>query len=224
MRPIDKGASSLTFSDWREARDPLIAAIGDYCCYCERPCDPEVEHEEPKANPKYRQGILDWANFLLACGDCNRQKTDKDPRIVPHYFPDEVNTASTFFYDEVSNEVVSMFDIGASPQEHEASVNTIALTNLNRRLDSMRRPDRRWRKREDAWKCANRARQRHPNPTNEKDVEAICDLAKATGFFSVWMTVFTGDTVVRQALITSFEGTRRRCFDNQGQAIPDLSL
>lgn len=43
----------------------------------------------------------------------------------------------------------------------------------------------------------------------EEYFNLMLELAKATGFFSVWMDVFQEDRSVRQGLIGAFVGTRR---------------
>jgi hypothetical protein len=228
MRPVDKGASPGNFTDYPEARDPLIERIGDYCSYCERPLsDPEVEHQEPKSDPQYAHKALDWTNFLLSCPTCNRQKWDTDPRKDPIYFPDEANTAYAFYYDQASNAICARFDVAKHLNEHATAERTINLMNLNRRLDSMGREDRRWKKRKEAWKVAERARNRHVAnlPIDTKDIESIRELALKTGFFSVWLTVFANESAVCNDLIAAFVGTRRTCFDRvTGQPIADITL
>jgi hypothetical protein len=55
MRPVRCGACPRTggrtvrFTHYRDARDPLIQRIGDYCSYCEmpKPDGPDVEHIRP---------------------------------------------------------------------------------------------------------------------------------------------------------------------------------
>ncbi len=48
----------------------------------------------------------------------------------------------------------------------------------------------------------------------------IIQLAKATGFWSVWMTVFSEDVDMRRRLIAAFPGTSRACFDEQARPVP----
>jgi hypothetical protein len=45
--PLDKG-QPLVFTDYKQARDPLTRRLGDYCSYCEMPCNegPDVESEK----------------------------------------------------------------------------------------------------------------------------------------------------------------------------------
>jgi len=48
----------------------------------------------------------------------------------------------------------------------------------------------------------------------------IVALARATGFWSVWMTVFTEDQDMRRRLIDAFPGTSIACFDEQLRPLP----
>jgi hypothetical protein len=51
------------------------------------------------------------------------------------------------------------------------------------------------------------------NPTNIALRSSVIRIAIATGFFSIWMTVFAADAGMRNRLIDAFEGTRgSRCF------------
>ena len=62
MRPVNRrdwpktaDGNEIHFADYKEARDPLIRRIGDYCSYCEV-ClhnSIDVEHVRPK-NPATR--------------------------------------------------------------------------------------------------------------------------------------------------------------------------
>lgn len=223
MRPVNKGTSPQIFTKYVDARDPLIDRIGDYCSYCERPCDPHIEHIEPQS--KHPNRALDWDNFLLGCVYCNTIKNDTFVGASTYYFPDEKNTAFAFIYNEASNEVEAN-PLITDPTSMAVCDNTIALVGLNRRFDSLERPDRRWRKRADAWGVATRAYKRHCEnpPIDAKDVEAIVALALATGFFSAWLTAFANIPSLCTAIIAAFAGTRPDCYDPAtGLPVPDLN-
>ena len=66
---------------YRCAATPLIEAYGRYCAYCETPISElvQVEHLLPKS--QYPTFALDPDNLLLACGPCNRRKTDTPTRV-----------------------------------------------------------------------------------------------------------------------------------------------
>jgi hypothetical protein len=224
VRPVDKGPAPQVFTDYADARDPLIARIGDYCSYCERPCDPYVEHIEPQS--KYPHRASDWDNFLLGCMYCNTVKKDTYTGPNAYHFPDEKNTAYLFVYDEASNEVLTNPAI-TDPAMIIIGENTRELVGLNRRLDSRGRPDRRWLKRLGAWSIANRAHTRHYAnlPIDAKDIESIRELAVSTGFFSIWLTAFADVPDVRVDLIRTFPNTREACYElATGEPTPDLDV
>lgn len=99
MRPVERGLDPNPFQDYKDARDPLIQRIGDYCSYCENALHSEidVEHVQPKSRPPYAS--LVWTNFLLACGYCNSVKGDNPVAIADFFWPDADNTYRAFKYD-----------------------------------------------------------------------------------------------------------------------------
>lgn len=52
--------------------------------------------------------------------------------------------------------------------------------------------------------------------------EQIIMTATSDGFFSVWMTVFSDEPQILLALIDKFPGTRKECYDKQGEIKKDL--
>jgi len=52
--------------------------------------------------------------------------------------------------------------------------------------------------------------------------EQIIMTATSDGFFSVWMTVFSDEPQILLALIDKFPGTRKGCYDKQGEIKKDL--
>lgn len=93
---------------------------------------------------------------------------------------------------------------------------TLELTGLDRRPGRAREPsdaDHRWRKREEAWKKAQMARDVLRYARSEGVLSITVELAVATGFWSIWMTVFEDDPEVRARLIRAFPGTAADCFD-----------
>lgn len=71
------------------------------------------------------------------------------------------------------------------------------------------------------WLIADEARTDLENsPKNQPLRDWILRNAIATGYFSVWMTVFSHDPDMRSRLINVFPGTREsRCFDLNGNPI-----
>ncbi len=64
--------------------------------------------------------------------------------------------------------------------------------------------------------CARISKQGLQSMANEEDRRIyrgqILLLAKFSGFFSVWMTIFHDDSETMKALIQAFPGTERRFF------------
>lgn len=70
MRPVERGNAptdhngiAIEFKEYGDARDPLIARLGDYCSYCEVALHSSVHVEHVR--PKSKHGGLEkiWANF-----------------------------------------------------------------------------------------------------------------------------------------------------------------
>src|SRR5690606_24842339 len=104
MRPVTKGGipqingTDKTVSDYKDWRQDLIDRIGNFCSYCNMVLNdsPQVEHVAPKStNPAL---ALVWSNMLLACGPCNRAKSNLPYDLSTHYIPDYHNTHLAFDY------------------------------------------------------------------------------------------------------------------------------
>ena len=65
--------------------------------------------------------------------------------------------------------------------------------------------DKRWSERKDVFLLAEKYLPKYR--ATEVDVDTIIDLAKAKGFWSVWMIVFESDDVIVQRLKAEFAGT-----------------
>ncbi len=220
MRPVDKGTNATVFQEYAQAKGDLLGRLGAYCSYCERPCDLAVEHIVPKV--KYPERLLDWLNFLLACVNCNGIKTDKDTLAERYLFPDEANTAHAFVYGQ-DGRVRSNPNLAAD--ELAAAQRTLELVGLDRvpRLDG-RRSDMRWQWRDEAWRIAEISRDQLTRNPSEELRHQITFTAKKTGFFSVWMTVFSGDADMKRRILDTFPGTRRACFDDDGCCRPTIMI
>lgn len=68
--------------------------------------------------------------------------------------------------------------------------------------------------RNNALICRNGFLKMKDEEDKEIYLETIIRLAKASGFFSVWMTVFEDIKSVRTRLINDFAGTRKKYFEN----------
>jgi hypothetical protein len=225
MRPVNRGQSPqlADFSDYRKARPFLVSRIGPFCSYCERRTAPlHVEHIQPKGLPQYAGLIGSWSNFLLACTNCNSTKSDKDVQLDRHYLPDRDNTFVAFSYlEDGTVEHLSGDAIGER---------TLALTGLNKPIRKTfdengilvaldRVGDRMV-----AWGIALESKTDLAALPTDEMRRQIVRTAMGHGFFSIWMKVFEGDTIMRQLLIDGFgadkdfrgfAGTAKDCFNAQ---------
>ncbi|MDD5272355.1 MAG: HNH endonuclease [Methylovulum sp.] len=157
--PIDEQGNPVRFKKYGDARNALIARIGDYCCYCESPIqNPAVEHIQPKSHEPALEKT--WSNFLLACPICNSIKNDQPinaANLSDYFWADTDNTLRGFFYEK-----------DRAPQVHASLTvahqhiarNTLVLTGLDREPSHplLTKKDRRWEKRREAWAKAERAK------------------------------------------------------------------
>jgi len=72
--------------------------------------------------------------------------------------------------------------------------------------------DRRYLEREEKWGLAQIMRDKltHNNTNDFRDV--LVDLAKQSGFFSIWIAAFRDDPDMRRRLVEAFVGTAGDCF------------
>jgi hypothetical protein len=224
LRPVDKGpAPSTTFTQYENARGLLIVRIGEYCSFCEMHCDADlaVEHKLPKVYVKNQHLALDWINFLLACRNCNSTKGRKDIELQDSLWPDTENTFHALLYGP---DAMIRVNPALNPQEQQQAQTLLNLVGVHRipKIDPQLQ-DRRWMNREEAWRLAVDARDDLQNLDTATDRKRIVQLAKANGYWSVWMTVFANDQQMLSALIRSFPGTSTACFDANGQCLPSVT-
>ena len=230
MRPVTRGSIPLingtpqVFEQYRQARNPLIARIGDYCSYCEMPCHegPDVEHVRPKSGKAGHPDLeLVWENFLLGCCYCNSIKGDQAVDVSQFYWPDRDNTFRPFRYERDS---VPQLALGLPRKNQLRAQRTLKLTGLDREPGhpNLSHRDTRWIKRREAWGKARRARDRLKKISNQSMREQIVETATSTGFFSVWMTVFADEADMRKRFLKAFQGTSGlgECFDSNANPIP----
>lgn len=85
---INQGEKPDTTVIWKNAREvnslkaalqtlKAMAGERERCMYCEDSHGTDIEHFWPKA--PYPERMFEWANFLLACAECNRFKGDSFP-------------------------------------------------------------------------------------------------------------------------------------------------
>jgi uncharacterized protein (TIGR02646 family) len=223
MRPVSRGISPQAgdFVPYTKALEHLIGCIGRYCSYCERNIQVQlaVEHIQPKGG-KYGQPHLlgRWDNYLLACVNCNSTKRDKQLVLANVLLPDRDNTFAAFAY--LPDGTVQPAE-ALTPVLRDKARETLALTGLDKKgrevfdqNGKMVALDR-GSQRKETWLHAKEAKADiDADPGNYALRRNAVKLAKAEGFFSVWMTVFGNELDMQNRLIDAFEGTRGSgCFD-----------
>ncbi|OWP78450.1 HNH endonuclease [Flavobacterium oreochromis] len=212
MRPINKGTSPQVFTNYKDAKQPLVDRIGRYCSYCERHIvtNLAIEHIFPKDDALgYSHLRENWDNFLLACVNCNSAKGVEIIDEATYLLPDRDNTFIGFEYLENGEVVASGGNTMAQ--------NTIDLVDLNIEEEDLTDETKlftaliRSGQRVQAWIQAKEARIDYNN--GEVNVRRIVREAQSLGFFSIWMKAFEGVPAVRQELINNFIGTAINCFD-----------
>jgi uncharacterized protein (TIGR02646 family) len=217
-RPIDSAGNSQVFTKYQEARGHLIDRLGEYCSYCEMPLKASlaVEHCQPKSqHPKLE---LEWDNFLLACTNCNSTKGDKDVSLADYYWVHIDNTFRAFIYLEGGLIRCHPSLTDEEKIKAEATIKLVGLDKIS--INDRERSDRRQSNRRETWDIAKRSRGRLQTNNTPEMREQIVDLAKAKGFWSIWMTVFKDDRDMLQRFIAEFPGTCQDCFDQLGNPIP----
>lgn len=223
MRPIrrDRAPTPADYADYTDAKLDLVARLGPYCSFCERPVVTQlaVEHVQPKGLPVYAHLIGRWDNFLLACVNCNSTKKDKNVVLSNVLLPDRDNTFAAFEYRPDGSVQASALSTARGLTAIADS--SLALTGLDKA--ALNTPDEngkqvaldRVSQRMEAWLSAEDAKtDMASNPHNQALRDYVVKLATKTGFFSVWMSVFSADTDMRLRLVNAFPGTAASgCFD-----------
>jgi len=160
MRPVFRGpipkkenGEDKIVSDYKDWRYDLINRIGNYCSYCNMVLNdsPQVEHVTPK-NPQPGQAIgalLAWDNMVLACGPCNRAKSNNPCDTNTHYLPDFHNTHLVFestvvvFGNQKACVVAPRNNL--TPTQQAKAEATISLCALDKVLLNPRATDLRWK-------------------------------------------------------------------------------
>lgn len=135
------------------------------------------------------------------CTNCNSIKSDKNPGIGACTWPDKDNTSLAYTYSEGGIVEVAA---GLSAAQDAVAKETMELVGLDRK---------------EAWDKAERAKKRLAELDNEAMRQQIADTCVAGGYWSVWMTVFEGDSDMRQRFIDAMPGTAQDCFDANTQAL-----
>lgn len=231
MRPVNKGASPYTtIREYSEALPYLEERIGLYCSYCGMPIIhvPEIEHISSKSAGG---DLTNWDNLLLGCKYCNsRKKAHVNPGNVDDFlWPDKYNTALAFIYENGIPKVNST-DLGRIDPTGSAlakAQNLFTLVKLDNK-PTLHKRDRRFHERNKAYELAReslsdweKGKENYPDHIDGLKHQ-IVRTAKATGFFSIWTTVFADEPEMLNALINAFPGTCRIFFDEKGH--PKLIL
>jgi hypothetical protein len=175
-----------------------------------------VEHIQHKDRFPTLKGR--WTNFLLGCVNCNSCKGVKEVDFAKVFFPDRDNTFAAFLYTP-DGKVAPAPTL--NPHHHRLACASLSMTGLDK--DPAKTPDAngklisldRGSQRMEVWAIAEEAhRDVKAEPGNDVLKDCVVKLARAQGYFSIWMTVFEGDTELRNRFIDAFEGTRASgCFD-----------
>lgn len=226
MRPLDKGESPyVTISDHAEALPYLEERIGLYCSYCGFPIKhvPEVEHISAKSEGGDRTA---WSNLLLGCKYCNTRKSTK---VTPfnkdsYLWPDQYNTAIAYQYTgsipKVNEEMLIQLD--PSGEYLEKARKLFELLALDH-VPGLKEKDRRFQSRFEVYTTATTTLQHWEKMRDSKEdavrafLDTTIELARHSGFFSIWMMVFTDEPIILRALLDAFPGTERTYFDENGQ-------
>lgn len=220
MRPINKGkAPNVVFDKYQDAQPHLEERLGPYCSFCEFPIKhvPEVEHKEAKAEGGE---WLQWDNLLLSCKYCNTRKGTivKKGDKEKYLWPDEDDTFHVYSYASDIPELAEIYLKDKDSSLKERAENLFKLIKLNNIPVVPSDKDRRYRARCEAHNYAKMSKEGLQKMSSEQDrkiyLKQIQMLAKESGFFSTWMSVFDDDIEVKQMLIATFNGTKEEyCKD-----------
>lgn len=224
MKPVNKGDTVTGLSTYGQAKPDLINRLGPYCSYCESPGLPtqlHVEHIYPEALSAHPGRALSWRNFLLACATCNTYKSKhlgngrQIGLLVRSLWPHLDNTLNAFSYlpdgrvtvrpgigaavSMFASELIAMAGLLKSPAAAEG------FENLGISYDGISR-------RKEAWGIAENALAVYLENPSPAQIRSIRDACRKTGYFSIWMEVFSAHHDVRQALIAECKAAPE-CFD-----------
>ncbi len=205
MRPILKKTNPRKVKNYQNYKADLLTEIGTYCSYCERhTTDLHIEHIKPKS--QYPELECEWDNLLLACVNCNATKGNKDFDLNKILLPHRDNTFRAFRYSQGG--VVSALEGMSWTAQARATIKMVGLDKTP--ASDPKASDSRWKDRLDAWNIANRCKNIY---RDSHSIELIIYLARESGFWSVWMSVFQDNNAVKERLIQAFSGTAQDCFD-----------
>ncbi|NWK76919.1 retron system putative HNH endonuclease [Aquitalea sp. LB_tupeE] len=216
-------------TDHKQAKPNLIAAMGEFCAYCERSIEAmhlDVEHVKPqKAHGRL---ALTWGNFLLACKSCNTYKrhyqdANRQTGILRNQaWPHLDNTFSAYSYDQHGRISVSA-GLGSIVHQQMAQ-RTLEMAGLDQTpavaasYQSLGLAYDITSRRKNAWVKAQIALAAYQQNPTDIQRQSILGQAEETGFFSIWMSVFAAHADVKCELIAIFKAAPA-CFDNMGNQL-----
>ncbi|MFT5913915.1 MAG: hypothetical protein ACJAWV_000901 [Flammeovirgaceae bacterium] len=225
MRPINKGdwpkiksgRKNKIFTDWKRAKKDLVERTGDYCHFCEMRVTNAlaIEHIFPREHFTKQSG--NWVNFLLICNYCNGHKSDGLLKYPYHkkYFWPHFNNTMLVFEPAISGIVKLKNNLN---KEHKIrGQNLIDLYGLDKKVTSTGDSDTRLIERLTAIKMAiDRKRELAKGVAT---IQCVVDMAKTTGFFSVWYQIFIKNPDIIDALVneSAFKLSGTNCFDSDNK-------
>jgi hypothetical protein len=215
MRAIDKGAAPRQYSQYNDAKRDLIDRTGPFCAYCELPIRDlgYIDHVHPQSKGG---AASDWDNFLLSCFFCNLVKSDRNLGRDGYLWPDRDNTDLAFGY---AQEFAVRPASSLNEEQRAAAQKLIDLAGLDRTAASSTRQDMRWRSRNEAWKKAQEMYEAWQKRENQRGLlKAIPMIAHATGYYSIWATVFAQEPRLLAAMQSRFPNTYNQ-VDEAGNRI-----
>ncbi len=214
MRPVTRIPAPTTYGKYQDAIGDLEDCFGCYCSYCERrfPALLAVEHVSPKSSDSARE--TDWTNFLLGCVNCNSVKGVTPTNDQDFLWPDKDNTLKAIEY-KAGGLVEPSPTLAADIKPKVAAL--ISLVGLDRHPGQpvAKQPkirDKRYLEREEKWQLAQVMRGKLANNNTADFREVLVNLAKESGFFSIWIAAFHDDPDMRRRLVDAHVGTAKDCF------------
>lgn len=180
-----------------------------------------VEHIQPKSLAPAL--LLNWANFLLACVNCNSHKGSTPIVLTDYFWPDTDNTLRAFEYQNGGLVAPLPGMAAALLSKVIATIDLLGLDKYPGNPNPTKKPtatDLRWQHRRELWECAQRSRTRLLTNDSIELREQVVESAVLRGSFGIWYTVVGFDPDMRQRLIAAFRGTPANCFDAAALPVP----
>ncbi|MFX1682972.1 hypothetical protein PV762_27475 [Mitsuaria sp. CC2] len=212
MRPIDKGSwptwkkpatKKLSFDNWKRAIPHLKARTGWYCHLCEMRVNNHLSIEHIKSRDDYPILAGNWTNFVLSCGCCNSRKRARkldSPYRQKYVWPHIHNTLMAFDVPLTGPVPATVQPNGSASAavatRAQALIDLYALDAVSTKDGAA---DIRHIERLEAVQMAATRRVEFAN--GKATPEAIVDMAKKSGFFSVWFKVFSNVPQVQTLLV-----------------------